>query len=113
MLAQANRVTRPEDFRQALRRGRRVNSSSTVVYALPSEIDRAARFGFIVAKSAGGAVVRNRIRRRLRAASFELLDTVPRGTDVVVRGLAGCEQVAWARLVAELSDGIRATRVSA
>ena len=113
MLAQANRVTRPDDFRQAVRRGRRASTASTVLYALSTENDRAGRFGFIVAKSAGGAVVRNRIRRRLRAASFELLDTVPAGTDIVVRGLAGTDALAWDALVADLRNGIRSTTVSA
>jgi ribonuclease P protein component len=83
------------------------------VYAVSSDSPRSPRFGFIVAKSAGGAVVRNRIRRRLRAASFELLDAVPEGTDIVVRGLAGSEALAWDQLVAELRDAIRATTVSA
>lgn len=43
------------------------------------------RFGFIVSKRVGVAVVRNRMRRRLKAISHELLDELPGGVDVVYR----------------------------
>ena len=62
-----------------------------------------------MSKSVGGAVVRNRIRRRLRAVSSELLTSVPSGTDVVVRGLPGSEAMEWDDLVEEMRRGIVST----
>jgi ribonuclease P protein component len=38
-----------------------------------------------VSKAVGGAVVRNRVKRRLRAQMVTRLDRIPAGTDVVVR----------------------------
>lgn len=43
-----------------------------------------ARFGFTVTKKLGGAVVRNRIRRRLRAAVASLADCANTGSDYVI-----------------------------
>jgi ribonuclease P protein component len=43
------------------------------------------RVGFVVSKAVGGAVVRNRTKRRLRALMAARLDAIPAGTDVVVR----------------------------
>lgn len=46
-----------------------------------------SRFGFVVSKQVGGAVVRNLVKRRLRAlAQAQLLEN-PTGWDVVVRAL--------------------------
>ena len=95
MLAKTHRVGRAEDYRGTVRRGRRITSSSLVAYVLNRADDAPARFGFIVSKAVGNAVTRNLVRRRLKAASFELLDTVPLGTDVVVRALPGAAQADW------------------
>jgi ribonuclease P protein component len=46
-----------------------------------------SRVGFVVSKAVGGAVVRNRVKRRLRALSRPLVMGMPPGYDVVVRGL--------------------------
>ncbi|MCU1440266.1 MAG: rnpA [Rhodoglobus sp.] len=73
-------------------------------------VDRGAenptRFGFIVAKSVGGAVTRNLVRRRLRAVCRDILSTVPVGADVVIRALPGSEGVDWATLHTEIAIGI-------
>jgi ribonuclease P protein component len=47
---------------------------------------RGPRVCVVVGKRAGGAVVRNRQRRRLQHAVVELLPTLPAGTDLVLRG---------------------------
>ena len=49
--------------------------------------DGPARFGFIVSKQVGGAVVRNTVRRRLKALCLESLEGVAPGSDVVIRAL--------------------------
>jgi len=43
--------------------------------------------GFVVPKAVGGAVTRNKVRRRLRGLVVELRDALPAGADVVVRAL--------------------------
>jgi ribonuclease P protein component len=49
--------------------------------------ERPARFGFIVNKQVGSAVVRNTVRRRLKAVCAEALPVVRPGSDVVIRVL--------------------------
>jgi len=106
VLARVNRVTRPADFRAAVRRGRRVGTSAAVLHILDRHAAEPTRFGFIVGKSVGGAVVRNTVKRRLRAVSYDLLPQLADGRDVVIRALPGSDQVAWATLHSEIADGL-------
>jgi ribonuclease P protein component len=98
VLAKTHRVVRAEDYRGTVRRGRRITSSSLVAYVLKRADNTSVRFGFIVSKAVGNAVTRNRVRRRLKAASFELLETIAPGTDIVVRALPGSAQAGWTTL---------------
>ncbi len=61
------------------------------------------RFGFIVSKQVGTAVVRNTVRRRLKAVCAEALDTVRPGTDVVIRALPSSANAEYGELRAEVS----------
>ena len=104
-------MTRPDDFRAAVRRGRRVSTGHTVLHVLersdPTEsVTGPARFGFIVTKAVGGAVTRNTVKRRLRAVGHAVLPNVAIGTDVVIRALPGSDAVPWATLHSEISDGL-------
>lgn len=61
------------------------------------------RFGFIVSKKVGTAVVRNTVRRRLKAVCAEALASVRPGTDVVIRALPSSANAAYSELRAEIS----------
>jgi ribonuclease P protein component len=103
VLAKANRVIRPEEFRAVVRRGRRRAAPEAVYYRLVRE-GEPVRFGFIVSRAVGGAVQRNRLRRRMRAVGRELVDAGRSGEDVVVRALPGSAELSWS----ELSGRMRA-----
>lgn len=103
MLAKANRVTTADEFRAAVRRGRRHATPEAVYYRLARD-GQPLRFGFIVSRAVGGAVERNRLRRRMRAVGRELVDAGRAGEDVVVRALPGSAQLSWS----ELSGRMRA-----
>jgi ribonuclease P protein component len=60
------------------------------------------RVGFVVSKAVGGAVVRNRVKRRLRAQMATRVDRIPAGTDVVVRANPIAAQAISADLGREL-----------
>ena len=53
-------------------------------------------------EAVGGAVVRNRTKRRLRHAMRDRVETLPRGLDVVVRANPPAAEADHARLAAEL-----------
>jgi ribonuclease P protein component len=103
VLAKANRVVRPEDFRAVVRRGRRHATPEAVYYRLARE-GEPLRLGFIVSRAVGGAVERNLLRRRMRSVGRELVDGGRSGEDVVIRALPGSAQLSWS----ELSGRMRA-----
>jgi ribonuclease P protein component len=83
-----------------MKQGRKVGSDHLVIYLKRDEAAPHARFGFVVAKSVGGAVKRNLVKRRLRAISrTELLQAVK--ADVVVRALPGAAELEWTNLQEE------------
>ena len=109
------RVTDRASFQALRRRGRRVRRGPvTVTYLAPDERSSTLppRVAFAVGKATGGAVVRNRVRRRLRAALHELLvaGRLPSGT-YLLGATAVVAQTPWSELLSSLSATIdEATR---
>lgn len=69
--------------------------------------DPAMRIGYTVTKKIGGAVVRNRMKRRLRALARELLpESGVRGADHVLIGRAGGIERDFAVLRADLTKAL-------
>ena len=69
--------------------------------------DPAMRYGITVTKKIGGAVVRNRMKRRFRALVRELLpESGVRGADHVLIGRAGGVERDFALLRAELGKAL-------
>ncbi len=59
------RITRPSQYATVYTRGSRQSCGLLVMRALPNGLDQ-SRYGLSVSKRVGGAVVRNRVKRRLR-----------------------------------------------
>lgn len=59
------RLRRRADFGSVYERGRILNDPLLVLRVSPNELSH-NRYGFVVSKRVGGAVVRNRVRRRLQ-----------------------------------------------
>jgi len=62
--------------------------------------------GFAVSKAVGGAVVRNRVKRRLRAIMADALSTLPSGTKVVVRALPPAAVATFGELDADVRGAV-------
>ncbi len=103
MLARPHRLTRGAEYKAVVRRGRRCAGAHTVTYVVASGEPRPARFGFIVSKQVGSAVVRNTVRRRLKAVCAEALPSVRPGTDVVIRALPDAAAVPFGELRAQVT----------
>ncbi|MGX6605472.1 ribonuclease P protein component [Micromonosporaceae bacterium Da 78-11] len=112
MLAAAQRVRRGADFAAAIRGGRRAGRGTIVVHLLLEEPVHAsmARAGFVVSKAVGNAVVRNKVRRRLRHLVRPLLDELPDGSMLVVRALPPSADASAATLGADLEAALAAAR---
>jgi ribonuclease P protein component len=76
-------LVRRGDFDAVYRAGRRRSSSHFVVFFRANQLPQ-SRFGFSIKKALGGAVVRNRIRRRLREAVRCHRSEIPPGWDIVI-----------------------------
>lgn len=110
MLPRRHRLTRPEDYRAVLRRGResdrtrrRAGTELLVVHvAVPSSATapatRPPRVGFVVSKAVGNSVVRHRVVRRLRALVAARLPDVPDGVDLVIRAQPSAASATSAQL---------------
>ncbi|SCG47814.1 ribonuclease P protein component [Micromonospora halophytica] len=129
MLAAAQRLRRSTDFAAAVRGGRRAGRGAVVVHlSLPTtetaattspepardadtEISSVStRAGFVVSKAVGPAVVRNKVRRRLRHLVRERLAALPGGTTLVVRALPAAAEASYQRLGVDLDAAIAAAR---
>ena len=75
------RLTSPKDFAAARHNGRSWSDNLLVLITLPNGLG-ASRFGFAVGKSVGGAVIRNKVKRRLRETAR--LTGVEQGWDLVL-----------------------------
>ena len=83
----ATRLKRRAEFLRAAQKGRKAAMPGVVVQVLSRNDSDPARIGFTVTKKVGNAVVRNRVRRRLREAARLLLrDTPAAGADIVLIG---------------------------
>lgn len=92
-----------------MKMGRKVSSDNLVIYLKRDEASPQSRFGFVVAKTVGNAVVRNSVKRKLRAIARQNLTELTqtgRSFSVVVRALPGAALADWNKLQQELSDAI-------
>lgn len=81
-----NRLSRSRDFDAVFRKGRSVSTRFLVLYSFPrpDESGEEPRLGLAVSRKVGGAVERNRIKRRLREAFDEIREDLPAGHDFVL-----------------------------
>lgn len=106
MLSRTERLTRGDDYKRVVRRGARCAGAHTVTHVVPST-GEGVRFGFIVSRQVGGAVVRNTVRRRLKAVCAEMAPRIPAGRDIVIRALPPAAAADFASLRAEVDRCVR------
>jgi ribonuclease P protein component len=109
VLSTNHRLRAAADFRHAVRRGRRAGGPLMVVH-LTENVDKDAnqhsdqspRVGFVVSKAVGPAVVRNRVKRRLRHLMRARVATLRSGSHLVVRAHPAAAAASSAELAADL-----------
>jgi len=97
------------DFQAVYRQGRKQFSGNLALFFRVRDDMAGPRVGFAVGKVLGGAVQRNRIRRRMRAVVQRNLSQLARPVDVVLHPRKSVLTLDFSRLDAEirqLFDGI-------
>ncbi len=102
------RLRRSTEVSAVYRKGRPVHGALLSVRVLRTSSEH-SRFAFAVGKKVGGAVVRNRVKRRLRAAITALRP--PGGWDVVVIARAPAAETDYHGLMQAIAGLLTRARV--
>ena len=89
------------DFDRVYQAGKRSSSSHFTVFVRSNEL-ALNRFGFSIKKALGGAVVRNRIRRRLREIVRCHQQEISAGWDIVIHPKSSVVKAPFATLTEDL-----------
>ncbi len=92
---------RKAEFDAVYRAGKRRSSFHFTVFFRANELPQ-SRFGFSIKKALGGAVVRNRIRRRLREMVRCHRLEIPAGWDIVIHPKSTVERAEFAAQTGDL-----------
>jgi ribonuclease P protein component len=96
----------PEEFKRTLRSGRRAGGAAVSGHLLLAvgqvQSDATAKVGFVVSRAVGSAVVRNRVKRRLRELMRRRVASLPGGCLLVVRAHPAAAGARQADLAADL-----------
>ena len=95
------RLARRGEFDAVYRAGKRRSSSHFTIFFRANELPQ-SRFGFSIKKALGGAVARNRIRRRVREIVRCHRREIPAGWDIVIHPKGAVAKAPFAALTADL-----------
>ncbi len=101
------RLKRRAEFKRAAK-GVRVGRDAFTLQAVRRQDDAPARVGFTVTKKTGNAVVRNRIKRRLRALAADHPAAFERATDYVLVARRAALAAPYQGLASELAAALSA-----
>lgn len=97
----ARRLKRSRDFDRVRREGRALRSGLLTLGVLEVEEETAFRVGFVTSRRVGGAVLRNRVRRRLREIVRRDQHGLRKGIWLVVIARPGAAEAEFATLKKE------------
>jgi ribonuclease P protein component len=119
MLPAAHRLRRSTDFAGTVRGGRRASRGCVVVHFIPpasadaapaSPGSQPAKAGFVVSKAVGGAVTRNKVKRRLRHIVASRLGELPPGCSLVVRAMPSAALAGYSAMAKDFDDALTAAQ---
>jgi len=106
----SSRLLRHTDFQAVYKEGRKHFSGNITVFYRRRSDNAGPRIGFTVGKVLGGAVERNRIRRRMRAAVQKHLSEILLPLDIVLHPRRSVLAMEFAHLDAEVGLALAAVQ---
>jgi ribonuclease P protein component len=103
-MLKSSRLLKHADFQSVYKNGKKRFSGNVTLFFRDRDDTSGPRVGFTVGKVLGEAVVRNRIRRRMRAVVRERLPLLTRPLDVVLHPRKSVLTLEFARLDAEIQQ---------
>jgi ribonuclease P protein component len=108
MLPKRHRLLRTRDFARVRRRGRSAGGPLLALYV--SQVrGPETRVGFSVSKKVGKAVVRNRVRRRMREAVRHQLPSIRPGLDLVFIARPAAAEAGYCEICQAVEAALRRT----
>jgi len=110
--ARGARLRRRADFERIYKNGRRYFGSHVTAFYLARNDDQGLRVGFTVGRVLGGAVERNRMKRRLREVVRLHWPTLPVCADVVIHPKKSVLKLEFNALRSEINRAFEAIQIA-
>lgn len=105
MTRQPTTISKRQAFLQAGRKGSRTTTPAMVILLHDRGDSLPPRFGYTASRRIGGAVLRNRAKRRMRAIARDfLLNQAPDGHDIVLIARQPCISMGFAEMASQASS---------
>ena len=102
MLKRVNRLKKRYQFNYVYKSGEHFSSEHLVLYVSSSKT-KSIKVGFAVTKKIGHAVVRNKIRRRLREIVQKQLQSLKQNFNIIVVAKESVSEASFEKLTLELT----------
>jgi len=111
MAARLARLKQRAEFLKVAEARRKAPKPGLVLQAAAQAVPSELRVGFTVTKKVGNAVVRNRTKRRLRAAAALVMPNAAPGHDYVLIGRNDTAARPWNELKDDIETALRSLRL--
>ena len=103
MLSRQNRLKKKKDFERVFKQGKGFKEGFLFLKTTKNNLP-ASRFGFIVSKKISNkAIIRNKVKRRLRAIIRKFLPQIKKGIDIVLITQPGIEKKSFIEIEEDIT----------
>lgn len=102
------RIAKDSTYQVIRAKGKKAITYTHLILYLPAPESPAVEVGYVTSKKLGGAVVRNRIRRRLREAARRVIpEMLTQGGQYLIIGRKAAENAPFETILADMQKGLR------